>query len=34
MHPAHKALYEALTEAAGSGRDLGVDWEQRLSDDP
>ena len=34
MNPAHQSLYEALAEAAGSGRSLGPEWEERLSTDP
>jgi len=34
MNPAHQSLYEALAEAAGSGRGLGPDWEERLGADP
>lgn len=34
MKPAHQSLYEALAEAAGAGRGLGPDWEERLGADP
>ena len=34
MNPAHQSLYEALAEAAGAGRSLGPDWEERLGADP
>ena len=34
MNPAHQSLFEALTEAAASGRGLGPEWEERLGADP
>ena len=33
MSPDHQTLYEALAEAAGSGRELGPEWAARLSSD-
>ena len=34
MNPAHQHLFEALADAAGSGRSLGPEWEERLDADP